>query len=343
MGPAPAEAAPRFRLPRVRRRRPVLIGGAAAAVLAAVLVTVLVLSGGGGGKKTPTVGGVPVRVDTVIKLDPRTLKPVADIKVGQGPHGIAFSSGFLWVINDDDGTISQIDPQNGDVVTKGGVSSPCGFLSTPRSLWVFSCQESIINHIDPTDLSVDHTMQLPDGASVALLDHGVLWVGTDDDSAITPDYIYKYRLGSTTPVDRFRVGSAPGSMAVGLGSLWVGSNDDGTVERIDPTTDRRQQILQGWTGPADIQIGFGAVWIVDDQDDSITELNAGTNHVTAKLQEVEGGLFIGQDSVWSVDAVTEDVWRIDPETGTVSGHTVLPYGDTGVYADGYVWITGPAD
>src|SRR5207248_4588354 len=97
-------------------------------------------AGGGGAKKATQAGAVPVRVDTVVKLDPTTMRPVADIRVGETPAPIVFSGGFLWIVNEKDETISQVDPKTGGVETTGGLPSPGGIASDGQgAVWVASC------------------------------------------------------------------------------------------------------------------------------------------------------------------------------------------------------------
>jgi DNA-binding beta-propeller fold protein YncE len=348
IGPGPTQAPTRVRLPKARRRRRVLVGGAAAAVLAAVLVTILVLAGGGGAKKATQTGGVPVRVDSVIKLDPNTLKPVADIKVGNTPQPIVFSGGVLWVVNSDDGTISQIDPRTTRVLaTRGGVASPCDIDPDGHgSVWIHNCSGDgkTWSHLDPNDLSEDGTLTTPRSGTGALVAHGrSIWVGTSDGATLTPDYVYEFRQGSSRPIGRVRVGSSPGFLTYGGGAVWSSNFDQGTVSKIDPHTDRVTQTISGWTGPCAMGVGFGAVWLTDCEENTVTKLDVLSGRVDAKIPGLAGFFAFGPDAVWAVNPFSEDVWRIDPDTGRVEKHVVLPYGDSVAYADGYVWITGPAD
>ena len=52
-----------------------------------------------------------------VRLNPRTLKPVARVKVGVGPSNPAFASdGSVFVPNHLDGTVSRIDQRTNKVI-----------------------------------------------------------------------------------------------------------------------------------------------------------------------------------------------------------------------------------
>jgi len=57
------------------------------------------------------------------------------------------------------------------------------------------------------------------------------------------------------------LGTAPSSVAVGGGSVWVLDADDKTISRIDPDRRRRTRIFSISSTPTDIAVGAGAIWV----------------------------------------------------------------------------------
>ena len=55
-------------------------------------------------------------------------------------------------------------------------------------------------------------------------------------------------------------GTAPSSVAVGEGSVWVLDGDDQTVTQIDPETNDVRRVFGTSSRPTDIAAGAGAVW-----------------------------------------------------------------------------------
>ncbi len=66
--------------------------------------------------------------------------------------------------------------------------------------------------------------------------------------------------GHNRLVDQVAVGTGPGRIAAGFGSLWVVNDFDNTVSRIDPATGGVQTIpVDG--DPTAIAVGAGFVWV----------------------------------------------------------------------------------
>ena len=58
------------------------------------------------------------------------------------------------------------------------------------------------------------------------------------------------------------VGTRPGAIAYGSGSLWVANLDDQTVSRVDPIKLRTLRTLAVAAPPTDIATAPGRVWVV---------------------------------------------------------------------------------
>ena len=62
---------------------------------------------------------------------------VRTIPVGDGPTGIAFGEGAVWVANSGDGTVSRIDSETEEVVETIEVGNrPVGIAAGAGSVWV---------------------------------------------------------------------------------------------------------------------------------------------------------------------------------------------------------------
>jgi YVTN family beta-propeller protein len=75
--------------------------------------------------------------DTVLRIDPATAK-AKEIRVGNGPSGIAFGADRVWVANGQDGTVSAIDPQTNEVATRrlGFRPAAVAVVAEQRAVWV---------------------------------------------------------------------------------------------------------------------------------------------------------------------------------------------------------------
>ena len=57
------------------------------------------------------------------------------------------------------------------------------------------------------------------------------------------------------------LGTAPGTVAIGEGSVWVLDSDDKTISQIDPDSRKVVRTFSTSSTPTDIAVGAGAVWV----------------------------------------------------------------------------------
>jgi len=170
------------------------------------------------------------------------------------------------------------------------------------------------------------------------------------------------------------VGSNPSAIAVGAGSVWVGSQDDGTVSQVDPKTNAVRAAIN--TGaPNAIVIRDGSV-LVANQFGSLTSIDPARLSVTTSPQPGfgygsftlgEGALWglwtfgvgldrinhggqvvktltdlgldpfalaAGQGAVWVLDGASHSVFRVDPATNRVVGRLRLRFDPGGIAVGG---------
>ena len=175
------------------------------------------------------------------------------------------------------------------------------------------------------------------------------------------------------------IGSNPDAIAVGAGSVWVGSQEDGTVSRVDARTNAVRGSVQTG-GPVAIAVRDGSV-LVGNQGYGMTTIDPATMDVSpsqspyyasfaqgggalwalvgplgTRLDRINHGLQIvktfttlGTDpfavsaddhGVWVLDDVSRTLFRVDPATDRVVGRIPLGF-DPGWVAvgGGSVWVT----
>ena len=129
----------------------------------------------------------------------------------------------------------------------------------------------------------------------------------------------------------------------GAGSVWVPSDPDGAITRIDPATDETQAKVDVAAGTAFLAFGEGALWAVASGESLLQRVDPQTNTVTGTvtLGDTPGFLAAGEGSVWVQEQGDGTVARIDPETLEIIARVEvgdnLKYGDIDV-ADGKVWL-----
>ena len=115
-------------------------------------------------------------------------------------------------------------------------------------------------------------------------------------------------------------------LAVGAGSVWVGSRISGRLVRVDPSTDAVvTRIHTRGTNPYGIAVGAGAVWVTDYGTDTngyvdatfLSRVDTATQRVRSfPLHDYGNQTVVSDGSVW-VSAL-QGILRLDPDTGQIT-------------------------
>jgi YVTN family beta-propeller protein len=118
---------------------------------------------------------------------------------------------------------------------------------------------------------------------------------------------------------QYRVGSEPGAVAAGAGSVWVASPRDGTVSRIHRDEDRLETID---VGPAPVALAFGAgsLWVAGGEDGAVAQVDPAANRVVQRISVGNGlrAIAVGNGALWAATALDGEVVRIDLSSGRVT-------------------------
>jgi DNA-binding SARP family transcriptional activator/streptogramin lyase len=351
----------RVRESRLARRRLVLAG--IVAVIAAGVAAVAIAVGIGRGS------GHAVLPNSLIRIDPKSLKATEVAQVGDAPDLVLESGGYLWVTNNilrdssasgirnaGDHTLTRVDPATGKTVTAGGGLAPYGLAADPSGdIWVANCfptgsgQTSNVVRVDARTMKFNQTLLVPGGNNFfrgVVYGGGFLWLG-DSDSAVT-------QVDPGTRAERrLRV---PSSVGTGLawsgayGDLWVTSFDHGNLTRLHTPTGISQTILVG-VNPVPPVVDGNVVWVGDWSVPHVVRLAAvGTprprsialpvrHHARCVKLSCVWWVAAGAGFIWATTPEDGALWRIDPKTNTVT-RVALPYRPAGVTADANnVWVT----
>src|SRR5207342_3585536 len=140
--------------------------------------------------------------NSVVRIDPNTLKPIQVVPVGDAPDLVIAAGGFVWVThhilrdagaadlrNAGDRTLTRVDPSTGAATVVGGGLAPCGLTADPSGdVWVANCfqpgsgQSANVVRIDATSLAFKATWPVPgvNGYYRGLVyGGGSLWISYD--------------------------------------------------------------------------------------------------------------------------------------------------------------------
>jgi len=169
-----------------------------------------------------------------------------------------------------------------------------------------------------------------------------LWVANCEDANL-----YRINLDTAEVEAMIATGIAnpkgETNVVAGAGSIWVPSDAEGKIARIDPETNEVIATVDVAPQTFFLAYGLDALWAVSSDGRSIERIDPTTNKVTgsAELGKQPGFLAAGEGAVWVQEQGDGTVARIDPETVTVTGR--IKVGDSLLYGDidtggGTVWL-----
>lgn len=169
-----------------------------------------------------------------------------------------------------------------------------------------------------------------------------LWVADCKDRTLTR---IDLKTAKITAIVATGIANPAGELNVvaGAGSIWVASNDQGAIARVDPATNGVTASVQANPGSFYLTFGMGSLWAVSATRQSLQKIDPATNTVvaTTALGREPGFLAAGEGSIWVQEQGDGTVARVDPVTGAISGRVkvdeTLKYGDIDT-GGGKVWL-----
>jgi DNA-binding SARP family transcriptional activator/streptogramin lyase len=352
---------PSDRRPGSVPRKPIVLS---AALLAVAATAAAILSFVGRGGPAPTI--LP---NSVVRVDPATLKVTHVASVGNAPDLIIASGGYLWITNyilrdqgsgaprnAGDHTLTRLEPSTGKAIVVGGGLAPCGMTADPSGdVWVANCyppnpglRDDVIR-VDARSLAFKRTLPAPGGDGFyrgLAYGGGSLWlsqiVGGDvrNANAVTQINPETHRE-RTINLER---AASDLAWSGGYGDLWIDNFPDGSLTRMHPATGATETVGDVANAPTSPVVDGNVVWIADWTAPQLVRVSAVGSPRIHRIP-LPGGtsgvwtVAVGAGAVWATTPRDHALWRIDPKTSKTT-RVNLRYLPTGVTADeNDVWVT----
>jgi DNA-binding beta-propeller fold protein YncE len=216
-------------------------------------------------------------------------------------------------------------PALASTIDTGG--SPAAVAAGEGSVWVADNLRGRLLRIDPEVRTQVRSTRAGDGPVAVAVTSGAVWVASADGTVRRFDA----RTGAATDDPESVPGAA--GIAVGEGSVWVTSQSEGTVTRLDPATGRRRgQTIEVGPQPTDIAVGGGGVWVANSEqmNGTVSRIDPDSGEPGDPIKVAKGQVFAltyGEGGVWvaASDEIRGDeikVTRIDPESSKPEGDFV---------------------
>jgi streptogramin lyase len=283
------------------------------------------------------IGGYPSPPPPAITASPSAEQEgddrgiLAEIAVEGSPCFLAEAGGRVWVTSFDGNELTEIDPQTNEVVESYPMpDGPCGMVAERGTLWIESA--SALVRFDPDRREVVDRIRIPGGVLGLTSAPSGLWGLSGRD-----DVILQLDPRSGRVVGRVEVEGPVAGLAVQDDEIWTISGREAIV-RIDPATHRivDRFVLESYE-PEGLAIDEDTLWVSSSFEGDVLRVDARTGRVRDRTT-VDGSLFGGivvGDSYW-VSGSNGTIYRLDADTGEVEGRVEL-VGFGPIPAAGNLW------
>jgi virginiamycin B lyase len=150
-------------------------------------------------------------------------------------------------------------------------------------------------------------------------------------------------LSELKPTTVFPVEGSPDWSVITKDAVWVSSARVNHVVQLLPSTGKVGLIAEVAKPCSGLAYGWGSVWVPSCGAHELLRLDEKTGKVTAEVAadpaNSEGGIAVGDESVWMVVKPSTLV-RIDPKSNSVVSTLELPTGsENPTFGDGFVWVS----
>ena len=288
---------------------------------------------------------VAVTPDSVAALDARSGKVRADIPIGGSPIAIALGAGSAWVADGDHTTVSRIDVRTKERLPIGGLGSDVKDLVFGYgALWVAGGNDGTLLRVDPRHNGIERVPlgkapgAVPQPVFSVRVGAGAVWVMRGNE-------VLRVDPGREAVTGHYAV-TAPQGIGVGLGSLWITTNDE-RILRVDARAMKlvyAQDVshISYFPVVADRSLWVVAIPNLDSEVPEVWRLDPGTLTQIASIplpRRFPYQLSSGDGVLWWVDPMNGGVSRLDPRTNRATTLTKLPRHPVSIAAGGgTVWV-----
>jgi streptogramin lyase len=207
---------------------------------------------------------------TLTRIDPKVNAPGAPIDLGAGGELVrqpvflvATGAGNVWVTRGNN--VLRIDPGESEVTKTIAAGRPQGLGVGAGSVWVTQLNEHLLR-VDARSGKLTADRDLSSQLFFPLVQDGSVWLvvyanKTTQVLRLDPSTLVQQGTAIPFTVERF-----PFDLASGAGALWTVTPADGAVWRIDPKTDRAEEVVVLGHHPIALAAGDGAVWVAVQEE-----------------------------------------------------------------------------
>lgn len=242
------------------------------------------------------------------EIDPGTNEVVGTYRMPNGPCGMEARQGVLWI--ESGNTLVRFDPERGEGIDRLRVEgSVFGLTSTPSGLWGMGGRDEQVVRLDPRSGRIVGRVHVEGPLTGLAADGDEVWTISGREALVRID------PQTETIEQRFVIESfEPEGLAIDGNTLWVSSSFEGDVLRVDARTGGVEERI-AVDGSLFGGVVVGDPYWVAGNDGTVYRIDTGSGEVQDQLELVGFGPVAAAGNLWTVDLLTDTVFRLDEPGG----------------------------
>jgi DNA-binding beta-propeller fold protein YncE len=219
-----------------------------------------------------------------------------------------------------------------------------------KSVWISNEGLNLMQRIDPRVNKIVAAVKVNKPCAAFTIGYGSIWVASCGDNAIVRISLVSNSVLASIALP---IADSEGSIVAAEGGVWVLSDKNGRLSRIDPLTNKVSPVIEVAPNSFAAAAGYGSIWITNTGDNpnangSIQRIDPKLNKVIARIEVGKQPRFlaVGEGGVWTLNQTDGSVTRIDPQTNKVVATILCDVPGTGgdiACGEGYVWVRAKKD
>jgi YVTN family beta-propeller protein len=239
---------------------------------------------------------------------------IRTIPVGHQPKAVSSDGAHVWVADQGQNTVSEIQASSGNVIRTIGVgSAPSGVSSDGTDVWVANLTGDTVSEIEASSGTVVRSIPVgsfPEGVSS---DGTHVWVGNYGE-----DTVSEIEASSGTVLRTIHVRRPQGVSSDGT-HVWVASHAENTVSEIEASSGNVIRTIAVGSDPWGVSSDGTQVWVTNQGEETVSEISVSSGTVirTIPVAGYLWGLSSDGTHVWVSNSDGDTVSEIQASSGTV--------------------------
>ncbi len=251
----------------------------------------------------------------VHRIDPKKNERVASVTLpGEPCAGLASGFGAVWVpMCTKPATLARIDVKTNraTIYKVGPAAEEGGIAASDDSVWLATAKDELAR-IDPDTGGVGQKVKVPAGSYNPWFADDRIWLTRADGKEVTSIDAMTGKVLASIPTD-----AGPRFLTSGGGAVWTLNQRDGSMTRIDPSTNRSVTFPLGMPGHGgDVAFANDMVWLTLRRI-PLAAVDATNNRLLCQWVGAGGdSLRIGHGAIWLTDYTAGTITRYDLNDAT---------------------------